>query len=515
MEFHNKEIKQIEVVNQGYQCDIYKKYKTPISRMGCVSGKHQITFRKKGTDNSLTLSLESFWELLKENNKVENLYPVNPSSSDFMTLSDIEVLDNQSFVGCRRIIRNPDIHDWYKVSLENNLEIFCTSDHYWSVENLYSVQTVDLVAGDLIPIIQDSGIALVKIKEIKFLGEYEEYSYDLSTETEHFNCDTLRSHNCRAQLSPWFPEGGMTPKDDKEKPVFVGRFNMGAIALHFPMIAAKAKEENKDFYEVLEYYMDIVRGIHKKTVEFISHKKAGINPLGFCEGGFLNGHLDPDEEIGLEFLKPMTISFGVIALNEASVLMTGKKISEDNSFAIDVMKWMNDYIAKYKKIDGILYALYGVPGESLVIKQVEQFRKKYGIVKDVSDHEYTTNSFHCCVRDDITPIEKQDIEYPMYHLCTGGNIQYCRYPLQYNIDAIKTLVRRAMKLGFYEGVNLQLDFCPHCGTRFTDKDACPKCGSEDIVRIERMNGYLSFSKIRGKSFFSDGKLKEFSERVSM
>ena len=72
-----------------------------------------------------------------------------------------------------------------------------------------------------------------------------------------------------------------------------------------------------------------------------------------------------------------------------------------------------------------------------------------------------------------------------------------------------------MKLGLYEGVNFELDFCNQCGHRFIDSDTCPKCGSKDIVRIERMNGYLSFSKIRGKSFFSDGKLKEFSERVSM
>ncbi len=320
---------------------------------------------------------------------------------------------------------------------------------------------------------------------------------------------------CRAQLSPWFVKGGITPADDNDEPVYVGRINLGAIALHFPMIVAKAKEENRDFFEVLEYYMDIVRGIHKKTFEYLSHKKAGINPLGFCQGGFLNGHLDPDQEIGEDFLRPMTISFGVIALNEASVLQTGKSISEDNSFAISILKFMNDYIAKYKNIDNILYALYGVPGESLVIKQVQQFRKKYGIVKDVSDHEYTTNSFHCCVRDDITPIEKQDIEYPMYHLCTGGNIQYCRYPLQYNFDAIKTLVKRGMELGFYEGVNFQLDFCPHCGERFIDSDVCPKCGSSDIIRIERMNGYTGLSKIRGKSFFSDGKLSEFKERVSM
>lgn len=502
-------------LESGYQGDIYKKYKKPISRMGCVSGSHVITYREKGSDSSLTVSLEAFWDLLSQLHKPLNLNPSNTVSSDFIELNNIEVLDVNTFVNCKRIIRNPDVHDWYKVTLNNCQIIYCTADHYWTVNNQYAVQTTDLTLNDEVPIVKDGSVCLIGIKEIKFIGEYEEYSYDLSTETEHFNCDTLRSHNCRAQLSPWFIKGGITPADETDEPVYVGRFNLGAIALHFPMIVAKAKEENRDFYEVLEYYVDIVRGIHKKTVEFISHKKAGINPLGFCEGGFLNGHLNPDEEIGLDFLKPMTISFGVIALNEASVLMTGKKISEDNSFAIDVLKWMNDYIAKYKKIDGILYALYGVPGESLVIKQVEQFRKKYGVVKDVSDHEYTTNSFHCCVRDNITPVEKQDIEYPMYHLCTGGNIQYCRYPLQYNFEAIKTLVKRAMKLGLYEGVNFELDFCNQCGHRFIDSDTCPKCGSKDIVRIERMNGYLGLSKIRGKSFFSDGKMTEFEERVSM
>ncbi len=320
---------------------------------------------------------------------------------------------------------------------------------------------------------------------------------------------------CRAHLSPWFVRGGMQPADDKDVPVYVGRFNLGAITLHFPMIVAKAKEENKDFYEVLEYYMDMARGIHQRTFKYFAHKRAGTNPLGFCQGGFLNGHLKPEDEIGEDFLRPMTMSFGVIALNEASVLQTGKSLSEDNTFAIDVLKYVNQYINKYKKIDNILYACYGVPGETLVSTQIKQFRKKYGIIKGVSDHEYTTNSFHCCVRDEITPIEKQDIEYPMFHLCTGGNIQYCRYPIQYNFDAIKTLVRRAMKMGFYEGVNLQLDFCAECGHQFIDADACPKCGSTDIIRIERMNGYLGYSKIRGKSAFHDGKLIEFAERVSM
>ena len=320
---------------------------------------------------------------------------------------------------------------------------------------------------------------------------------------------------CRAATSAWYVRGGMEPADEDDYPVFDGRFNMGAISFNFPMIVAKAKKEGKSFFEVFDYYLDMVRGIHKRTVEYISHFKAGINPLGFCQGGFYGGHKDPEEELGLDFLKPMTISFGVMGLNEASVLETGKSISQDNSWAIEVMKHINEYADKYKKIDGILYAIYGTPGETLCHTQVEQFRAKYGIVKDVSDHEYMTNSFHCCVRDDITPIEKQYIEYPMFHLCNGGHIQYVRYRLPYNQEAIKTLVRRAMKMGFYEGVNFELDFCEDCGFSFTDSEKCPKCGSEHLTIIQRMNGYLGLSKVRGRSMYADHKLVEFGERKSM
>ena len=320
---------------------------------------------------------------------------------------------------------------------------------------------------------------------------------------------------CRANLSPWYVRGGMEPADENDYPVFEGRFNMGAISLHFPMIVAKAQKEDKDFFEVLTYYLEMSRKIHKRTIEFLSHKKAGINPLGFCQGGFLNGNLDPEQEIGEEFLKPMTISFGITALNEASILATKKSLVQDNSWAISVLKYINDYVNRIKKEDNILYAIYSTPAESLCHLQVQQFKKKYGIVKNVSDHEYMSNSFHCCVREDITPIEKQDIEYPMYHLSPGGRIQYVKYHLPYNLNAIKDLVRRAMKMGFYEGINFEHSFCEKCGYQFTDSNICPKCGSTEITTIQRMNGYLGYSKIRGNTMYADHKLTEFKERVSM
>lgn len=319
---------------------------------------------------------------------------------------------------------------------------------------------------------------------------------------------------CRASLSPWYEKGGMSPADETDIPVFVGRFNVGAVSLHLPMILAKSREENKDFYEVLDYYLEMIREIHKKTYEYLGHKKASTNPLGFCQGGFLGGNLKPDDKIE-PLLKPMTASFGITALNELQQLYNGKSIYEDGEFALEVMKYINEKVEQYKKVDGHLYAIYGTPAESLCGTQVEQFRKKYGIIKNVSDRTYVSNSFHCHVTENITPIQKQDSESRFWNLFNGGKIQYCRYPVSYNKTAIKTLVRRAMDYGFYEGINLALSYCEDCGYEQLDMDICPKCGSEMITKIDRMNGYLGFTRVKGKSRYNEAKVDEIKDRVSM
>lgn len=155
------------------------------------------------------------------------------------------------------------------------------------------------------------------------------------------------------------------------------------------------------------------------------------------------------------------------------------------------------------------------PAESLAGLQVEQFRKKYGIIKGVSDRPYVTNSFHCGVWENITPIQKQDLESRFWDLFNGGKIQYCRYPVSYNREAIKILVRRAMNMGFYEGINLSLAYCEDCGYEELDMDVCPKCGSENITKIDRMNGYLGYTRIHGKTRYNDAKNAEIKDRVSM
>ena len=263
---------------------------------------------------------------------------------------------------------------------------------------------------------------------------------------------------CRAFLSPWYERGGMYPADDKDTPVFVGRFNIGAVSLHLPMILAKARAESRE---------------------------------------------------------PMTASFGITALNELQELYNGKSIREDGQFALEVLKYINNKVDQFKQEDGYLYAIYGTPAESLCGLQVEQFRKMYGIVEGVSDRPYVSNSFHCHVTEDVTPIEKQDLEGRFWELCNGGKIQYVRYPIGYNKEAIRTLIRRAMNLGYYEGVNLSLAYCDDCGHQELEMDVCPVCGSHNLTKIDRMNGYLSYSRVHGDTRLNEAKMAEIAERKSM
>ena len=319
---------------------------------------------------------------------------------------------------------------------------------------------------------------------------------------------------CRAFLSPWYERGGMHPADEKDVPVFEGRFNIGVVSLHLPMILAKSRQEGRDFYEVLDYYLELIRKIHIRTYAYLGEMKASTNPLAYCEGGFYGGHLGLHDKIK-PLLKTATASFGITAFNELQQLYNKKSLVEDGQFALEVLEHINKKIDDFKEEDGNLYAIYATPAENLCGLQVKQFRKKYGIIENVSDREYVSNGFHCHVTEDITPIQKQDLEYRFWELSNGGKIQYVKYPIDYNTEAIKTLIHRAMDMGFYEGVNLSLAYCDDCGHQELEMDVCPVCGSRNLTKIDRMNGYLSYSRVHGDTRLNDAKMAEIAERKSM
>lgn len=363
--------------------------------------------------------------------------------------------------------------------------------------------------------LRDNFLAAIKCSQKTMYPDY------LSLTGEGYVCEMYKKYKrvvspmgCRAFLSPWYERGGMNPEDKNDKPVFIGRFNIGAVSLHLPMILAKSREEQRDFYEVLDYYLEMIRRVHIRTYRYLAKRKASTNPLAYCQGGFYGGNLKPEEAIE-PILKSSTASFGITALNELQVLYNGKSIVEDGEFALEVLKYINKKILEFKEEDHILYAIYGTPAENLCGLQIKQFRKKYGVIEGVSSREYVSNSFHCGVWEDITGIEKQDLENRFWELFKGGRIQYVRYNLSYNNEAMLTYIERAMELGFYEGVNLSLSYCNSCGHEELDMDVCPKCGSSDLTKIDRMNGYLSYSRVHGDTMLSNAKMVEISERKSM
>lgn len=316
---------------------------------------------------------------------------------------------------------------------------------------------------------------------------------------------------CRAYLSHW-----TDPKTNKV--VTVGRCNIGAVSLNIPLIIAIAKKEfstnwKESFWNLLSDRLQVIREFLCKRYEIIRHTKASTNPLAFTQGGFYNGYRQPDEEVG-DLVDYMTASFGITALNEATVLWCGKSLYEDKSiFANKVIDFILAKLDKYKEQDHHLYALYGTPAESLCGTQATQYREYTG---DNQFGSFFSNSFHCHVSEDITPIEKQDTEATAFHKVAGGHIQYVRLDNPENLEATKAIIERGMSLGFYQGVNFDSCHCNDCGTSFTNGGkTCPSCGSHNITTISRVCGYLGYSNINGHTRMNDAKLDEIKQRKSM
>lgn len=322
---------------------------------------------------------------------------------------------------------------------------------------------------------------------------------------------------CRAFLSPWFERGGRKAADKADKPVFTGRFNIGVVSLNLPLILMKSRKEGRDFYDVLKVYLEMIRNIHKKTYKYLSKVKANTNPVAFTQGGFYGGNLNLDDNIE-PLLKSATASYGFTALNELQRLYNGKSLYEDGQFALDTIKYINDMVSEFSDEDDISYNVYGTPAEKLCGVQVKQFKEKYGLMENVSDRKYFSNSFHCHVSEDINPIEKQDSESRFWDYANGGKIQYVRITNPENKEALKTIVTRAMELGLYEGINLSLVYCDMCGAEFHNiqhVEVCPNCGSEEITKIERMCGFLSYTRMHGDTRLNEAKMDEIKDRKSM
>ena len=326
---------------------------------------------------------------------------------------------------------------------------------------------------------------------------------------------------CRAFLSLWQNEAG--------EAITVGRCNIGAVSLNLPIILKLAQLRHPDswrtdFWRILDERLEFIRAFFKKRYDIIRNQKCSSNPLAFTQGGFYEGTKSPDDRVG-DLVRYMTASFGITALDEATYLWSGQRLVEEGGdFSASVLRHLKEKLQTFKEEDGYLYAIYGTPAESLCATQARQYDRFCADegVDNVFRHtehyspEYFTNSFHVNVTEDITPFEKQDREFTDFHLCEGGHIQYVRLDNPENFAAVKAVIARGMKKGFYQGVNFDSAYCGDCGQHSTNVlFKCPHCGSENLSVISRVCGYLGYSNVNGMSRMNDGKMAEIRNRRSM
>ena len=305
-----------------------------------------------------------------------------------------------------------------------------------------------------------------------------------------------------------------TPLGGYENPQkTVGLFNVGVVSLNLPLIYMECSKKKLDFIEEVKKYTQMCIDFLDRRYEQIASMKCSSNPLGFCEGGFVGGNKNPDDLVG-DIVNNMGASIGITALNELSVLRNGCELylcdEEGYRKIIEVVEAIKELVNKNCSNERH-YSLYGTPAESLCGTQCAQFKKRFGIVEGVSDKPYFNNSFHMPVTADISPIEKMNLEYELFHIINGGHIQYVRVDEPENKQAIKKLVKYGMKKGFYQGININCISCEDCGEHFRKHPTvCPKCGSKNILEVGRVCGYKGFM-----NRMNDAKLAEIAERKCM
>lgn len=316
----------------------------------------------------------------------------------------------------------------------------------------------------------------------------------------------LAPMGCRAYLSVYFDENG--------KPVFNGRANCGAVTLNTVRPGILAKGDKDEYFNILKRYFDLATETHLWQYSKMKNVKASSNPLFFCEGG-CHIKLEPNETIE-RAIKTFTWSYGYIGLNEASILMIGKEIHEDNSFAIEVLQKLNEWKDEAIKKHGLLFAIYATPAEGYAETCRNKDFEEFGLIKGITDKKYYMNSFHVNVTAKVDPFEKMRIEKPMFDLSNGGHIFYSEYPINHNLEAISEVTREAMRMGLYEGANFDSVTCKNCGRNVLEYDKnnphCDKCGSTQLIVVDRVCGYLTYYEIDGGTRVNDGKYQEDQQR---
>lgn len=294
-----------------------------------------------------------------------------------------------------------------------------------------------------------------------------------------------------------------------------GRGNICPVTIILPSIAMMAKEEEGD---VVENFMSILDKKIGEAKEMLIERFNYICSQSPCcakfmyENGTMMGY-KPEDGIK-SALRHGTLAMGQLGLAECLQILIGTDQTEDRGMELAkrIEQLFNTRCAEYKKRYKLNFGVYYTPAENLCYTAMKKFKAKYGVIPNVSDRDFFTNSMHVPVWRDVDAFRKIEIESELTGYSNAGCITYVEVPSKssHNIDAMEELVNFAMDKDIpYFAINLPIDTCQDCYYRGEIKDVCPKCGGTKISRLARVTGYLSTDV----SNFNKGKQSEVKERV--
>lgn len=319
---------------------------------------------------------------------------------------------------------------------------------------------------------------------------------------------------CRSFLQGW--------KDENGQEVNVGRMNLGVVTLNLPRIAMESAGDKEKFWTLLEDRLQIAKDALVFRVDRCKEATPANAPILYQYGAFGKRLKRTDSVNDLFKNKRATVSLGYIGLYEvASVFYGGEweNNPEAKAFTLKIMEDLKAHTDDWGNEYGYHFSVYSTPSESLTDRFCRLDTERFGIVENITDKEYYTNSFHYDVRKNPTPFEKLDFEkdYPNY--CSGGFIHYCEYPvLQQNPKSLEAVWDYGYDRIGYLGTNTPIDHCYKCGFEGDFKPTergfeCPECGNHDPKScdvVKRTCGYLGNPQARP---MVHGRHKEISSRV--
>lgn len=319
---------------------------------------------------------------------------------------------------------------------------------------------------------------------------------------------------CRSFLQGW--------KDENGQEVNVGRMNLGVVTLNLPRIAIESKGDQNKFWQLLSDRLEIMKDALLYRVERCKEAIPANAPILYMYGAFGKRLSRTDSVNELFKNRRATVSLGYIGLYEVASAFFGGEWEtnpEAKAFTLDIVKELKANADAWGDEYGYHFSVYSTPSESLTDRFCRLDTEKFGIIENITDKEYYTNSFHYDVRKNPTPFEKLEFEkdYPKY--CSGGFIHYCEYPmLQQNPKALEAVWDFAYDKIGYLGTNTPIDHCYQCGFEGDFKPTergfeCPECGNHDPKTcdvVKRTCGYLGNPQARP---MVHGRHKEISSRV--